>query len=98
VKISLCGDAMTGPGVDQALPIRTPRLLLGEGCGEPRRAASATDVRRLRESISHLAQNTRGQLDVGAKLLLEKETLAREELPPLEQLTPTIAAATAAAI
>jgi hypothetical protein len=26
----------------------------------------------------------------GAKLLLEKETLVREELPPLEELTPAI--------
>lgn len=28
----------------------------------------------------------RGQLDEGAKLLLEKETLTRDELPALEQL------------
>ncbi len=37
----------------------------------------------------------RGQLEQGAKLLLEKETLTREELPPLQELQSTIAAATA---
>jgi len=51
----------------------------------------------LRRLLTSCAKYRR-QLDLGAKLLLEKETLAREELPPLEQLTPTIAAATAAAI
>ena len=35
----------------------------------------------------------RGQLERGARLLLEKETLAREDLPPLEELKPAVAAA-----
>ena len=35
----------------------------------------------------------RGQLEPGAKLLLEKETLMREELSLLQELQPPIAAA-----
>ncbi len=35
----------------------------------------------------------RSQLDQGTKLLLEKETLTREDLPPLQELQPAIAAA-----
>ena len=35
----------------------------------------------------------RSQLEQGARLLLEKETLAREDLPPLEALKPAVAAA-----
>ena len=38
-----------------------------------------------------------GQLERGAKLLLEKETLTREELPLLQELQPAIAAATGVA-
>lgn len=37
-----------------------------------------------------------GQLEQGAKLLLEKETLTSEELPALQELRPAIAAASRA--
>jgi cell division protease FtsH len=43
-------------------------------------------------------RNYRSQLEQGARLLLEKETLTREELPPLQALQPAIAATTAMTI
>jgi len=45
------------------------------------------------EMASAILRTYRGQLDTGAKLLLEKETLTRDELPLLEELKPAVAAA-----
>jgi cell division protease FtsH len=44
-----------------------------------------------------ILRSYRSQLEQGARLLLEKETLTREELPPLPELQSAIAAATAVA-
>jgi cell division protease FtsH len=46
------------------------------------------------EKASSILRKYRSQLDRGARLLLERETLIREELPPLEELKPAVAAAT----
>ena len=46
------------------------------------------------EKALGILRKYRGQLEPGAKLLLEKETLMREELPLLQELQPPIAAAT----
>ena len=45
------------------------------------------------ETASGILRTYRVQLDTGAKLLLEKETLTRDELPSLEELKPAVAAA-----
>lgn len=45
------------------------------------------------EKALSILRKYRDQLDQGAKLLLEKETLTREELPSLEEFKPGIAAA-----
>jgi cell division protease FtsH len=45
------------------------------------------------EKASAILRKYRRQLDEGARLLLEKETLTREELPLLEIPLPTVAAA-----
>jgi len=50
------------------------------------------------ENALGILRKYRSQLERGAKLLLEKETLTREELPPLQELQPPIAAATGVAI
>ncbi len=46
------------------------------------------------EKALEILRRYRKQLEQGAKLLLEKETLTREELPPLEELKAAVAAAT----
>ncbi len=50
------------------------------------------------EKALGLLRKYRSQLEQGSKLLLEKETLTREELPSLQDLQPAIAAATGAMI
>jgi len=45
------------------------------------------------EKVLGILRKYRSQLERGAKLLLEKETLTREELPLLQELQPPIAAA-----
>jgi len=45
------------------------------------------------ETASAILRTYRRQLDTGAKLLLEKETLTGDELPLLEELKPAVAAA-----
>jgi ATP-dependent Zn protease len=45
------------------------------------------------EKALGILRKYRSQLERGAKLLLEKETLTREELPLLQELRPPIAAA-----
>ncbi len=48
------------------------------------------------EKALSVLRKHRKQLDEGAGLLLERETLAREELPPLEELRPAAVAASVA--
>ena len=50
------------------------------------------------EKASAILRKYRRQLDEGARLLLEKETLTREELPLLEIPLPAVAAATSATV
>jgi cell division protease FtsH len=50
------------------------------------------------EKALGILRKYRSQLERGAKLLLEKETLTREELPLLQELQPPIAAASGVAI
>jgi len=50
------------------------------------------------ENALGILRKYRSQLERGAKLLFEKETLTREELRPLQKLQPPIAAATGVAI
>lgn len=50
------------------------------------------------EKALGILRKYRSQLERGAQLLLEKETLMREELPPLQELQPPIAAATGVTI
>jgi hypothetical protein len=50
------------------------------------------------EKAARILRDYSNPLEEGAKLLLEKETLAREEFPPLQELQPAIAAATTAPI
>jgi cell division protease FtsH len=45
------------------------------------------------EKASSILRKYRGQLDEGARLLLQKETLTREEIPVLETTLPAVAAA-----
>jgi len=45
------------------------------------------------EKALSILRKFRPQLEQGARLLLEKETLMREDIPPLEELKPAIAAA-----
>ncbi len=47
------------------------------------------------EKALGILRKYRSQLEQGAKLLLEKESVTREELPPLQELQPAIAAASA---
>ncbi len=45
------------------------------------------------ETALGILRKYRAQLEQGAKLLLQKETLTREELPALNELKPAVAAA-----
>ncbi len=47
------------------------------------------------ERAQSILRKHRSQLEQGAKLLLEKETVTRDELPSLQELQPAIAAASA---
>jgi cell division protease FtsH len=50
------------------------------------------------EKALAILRGYRRELEQGAKLLLERETLTREELPLLREFQPAIAAATKATI
>jgi len=63
-----------------------------EDTARDRLRGAGADHRRVREALGIL-RKYRSQLERGAKLLLEKETLTREELPLLQELQPPIAAA-----